>query len=260
MAVRFSRFNDSINCCNNSRYVPRAKVDATCIAGFNSPIPSTKIRGLPFCWRFEQQAVRRTQFLIEHLGTGKDDLQLLLLLQFIQIPAEFGSVSDEFVRARLKQFTIAEPESLATQSLVSIRFADTMLPGSAPLRRPIYFSNTLSTCPTFFCTLPASLFILAARLGLLVTWPAFSFEGALHLVYISFDFVLSFCSFPVSPHPFDVRFRQGNVRNSRKNLHSCRGEALPPTAQLRVVGQMVDAKNGLQERVRESVARSNPLR
>ena len=40
-----------------------------------------------------------------------------------------------------------------------------------------YFSNTFSICPTFFCTLPAifSSWPSAARLGLLVICPAFSF-------------------------------------------------------------------------------------
>src|ERR1700693_72659 len=42
--------------------------------------------------------------------------------------------------------------------------------------RLIYFSNTFSICPTFFSTLPVFCSALpsACRLGLFVTWPAFS--------------------------------------------------------------------------------------
>ena len=50
----------------------------------------------------EQQAIGRPHLLIQHFGTGKDDLQLLLLLQFMKVPAEGGCVADEFVRAGFK--------------------------------------------------------------------------------------------------------------------------------------------------------------
>ena len=43
--------------------------------------------GAHFGRRLQQQAVGRTQFLLEHLRAGKDDLQLLLRLQFLQGPS-----------------------------------------------------------------------------------------------------------------------------------------------------------------------------
>ena len=42
MAIRFSRFNDSINCCNKSRYAPGR--ESLSEEGFKSPMPSTKMR------------------------------------------------------------------------------------------------------------------------------------------------------------------------------------------------------------------------
>src|ERR1700722_6118385 len=58
--------------------------------------------GAHFARGFDQQTVRRPHFLLEYLRAGKDDLQLLLLLQFFQIPAESGSVPDELVGVCLK--------------------------------------------------------------------------------------------------------------------------------------------------------------
>ena len=54
-----------------------------------SEMPSMKMRWAPI-WAavFQQQAVGRAQLLAEHLRAGEDDLQLVLLLQRLQVPAE----------------------------------------------------------------------------------------------------------------------------------------------------------------------------
>src|SRR5208282_2692932 len=51
---------------------------------------------------FQEQAVRRTQLLVEHLRTREDDFQLVLLLELVQIPAEAQGIPDELPRGRLK--------------------------------------------------------------------------------------------------------------------------------------------------------------
>src|SRR4029077_15270171 len=51
---------------------------------------------------FQEQAVRRTQLLVEHLRTREDDFQLVLLLQLVQIPAEARGIPDELPGRRLK--------------------------------------------------------------------------------------------------------------------------------------------------------------
>src|SRR5208337_4474936 len=54
------------------------------------------------CRGFQQQAVRRTQLLVENLRTREDDFQLVPLLQLVQIPAEANAIPDELSRGRLK--------------------------------------------------------------------------------------------------------------------------------------------------------------
>src|SRR5260370_2148668 len=53
---------------------------------------------------FKEQAVRRTQLLVEHLRTREDDFQLVLLLQLVQIPAEARGIPDELPWGRLKDY------------------------------------------------------------------------------------------------------------------------------------------------------------
>ena len=50
----------------------------------------------------QQQAVRRQQLLAQHLGASEEELQLVLLLQRLQVPAEVGGVADELLRRHLE--------------------------------------------------------------------------------------------------------------------------------------------------------------
>src|SRR5437667_4313228 len=58
--------------------------------------------GPHFDRRLQQQAIGRTQSLIEHLRAGEDDLKLFVRLQFRTVPAQRGRVTNEFIRTDLK--------------------------------------------------------------------------------------------------------------------------------------------------------------
>ena len=50
----------------------------------------------------EEHTVRGAEFLVEHLGAGDDDLEPVLLLERVEVPAEGGRIAQQQVRVGLE--------------------------------------------------------------------------------------------------------------------------------------------------------------